>query len=136
MSEFGSYIKQIRESKRMTLNQVALYSEISSAQLSRIENGKRGVPKADTIRKIANALRHDYKDLMRVAGYIDGVDVSKKESFDPLTEIQKLANNLGIEDLSFFDIEEWKNLSKEDFEDIKNHFEYIAYRAKQRKKGK
>ncbi|WP_285850828.1 helix-turn-helix domain-containing protein [Niallia circulans] len=70
MSEFGAYIKKIRESKDLTLNQVALYSEISAAQLSRIETGKRGVPKPATIKKIADALKHDYEELMAVAGYI------------------------------------------------------------------
>lgn len=74
MSEFGAFIKQIRESKSLTLNQVALYSEISAAQLSRIETGKRGVPKPNTIKKIADALKYDYDELMKVAGYIGNVD--------------------------------------------------------------
>ncbi|WBF54869.1 helix-turn-helix domain-containing protein [Lysinibacillus sp. JK80] len=62
MNEFGSYIKKFRESKNMTLNQVALYAEISAAQLSRIETGKRGTPKPPTIEKIARALKVDYND--------------------------------------------------------------------------
>lgn len=74
ISEFGAFIKQIRESKSLTLNQVALYSEISAAQLSRIETGKRGVPKPTTIKKIADALKYDYDELMKVAGYISNDD--------------------------------------------------------------
>ncbi|MGG4470058.1 helix-turn-helix transcriptional regulator [Paenibacillus alvei] len=74
MSEFGAFIKQIRESKSLTLNQVALYSEISAAQLSRIETGKRGIPKPTTIKKISDALKYDYDELMRVAGYIGNDD--------------------------------------------------------------
>jgi len=74
MSEFGAFIKQIRESKSLTLNQVALYSEISAAQLSRIETGKRGIPKPPTIKKISDALKYDYDELMRVAGYISSED--------------------------------------------------------------
>ncbi|WP_445487314.1 helix-turn-helix domain-containing protein [Niallia sp. 03133] len=70
MSEFGTFIKKIRESKSLTLNQVALYSEISAAQLSRIETGKRGIPKPQTIKKISDALKYDYDELMRIAGYI------------------------------------------------------------------
>lgn len=81
LSEFGEYIKQLRESKNMTLNQVAMYSEISAAQLSRIETGKRGVPKPLTIEKIAQALRIDYTELMKVAGYLEdnSKEVKKKE---------------------------------------------------------
>ncbi|AVK85308.1 immunity repressor protein [Lysinibacillus sp. B2A1] len=71
MNEFGDYIKNIRESKNMTLNQVALYAEISAAQLSRIETGKRGTPKPQTIEKIARALKVDYTELMEIAGYLE-----------------------------------------------------------------
>lgn len=71
MTEFGAYIKNIRDSKGMTLNQVALYAEISAAQLSRIETGKRGTPKPQTIEKIAQALKVDYTELMKVAGYVE-----------------------------------------------------------------
>lgn len=71
MNEFGSYIRELRESKGLTLNQVALYSDISAAQLSRIENGKRGVPKPSTIKKISEALKTDYDELMVIAGHIE-----------------------------------------------------------------
>ncbi|WP_285844422.1 helix-turn-helix domain-containing protein [Oceanobacillus profundus] len=71
MNEFGSYIKSLRENKGLTLNQVALYSDISAAQLSRIENGKRGVPKPSTIKQIAEALKTDYEELMVIAGYLE-----------------------------------------------------------------
>ncbi|MFL1998540.1 helix-turn-helix transcriptional regulator [Lysinibacillus irui] len=91
MNEFGNYIKNIRESKNMTLNQVALYAEISAAQLSRIETGKRGTPKPQTIEKIARALKVDYNELMTIAGYIEtdpSVDhLSEKVDSNPkLTE--------------------------------------------------
>lgn len=78
MSEFGKKIKEIRKSKGLTLNQVALYSNISAAQLSRIENGKRGVPKPTTIKKIADALKYDYYELMEIAGYIGDIDLGEE----------------------------------------------------------
>ncbi|WP_366160635.1 helix-turn-helix transcriptional regulator [Bacillus infantis] len=91
MSEFGEYIKKIRESKSLTLNQVALYSEISAAQLSRIETGKRGVPKPPTIQKIADALKVDYEDLMKVAGYINDHKPSKNDEVsDAFYQFEKL----------------------------------------------
>ncbi|RIJ64123.1 helix-turn-helix domain-containing protein [Rummeliibacillus sp. POC4] len=99
MTEFGRYIKQVREEKRMTLNQVALYSEISAAQLSRIENGKRGVPKPSTIEKISQALKVDYNELMRVAGYIekDNSDLpklTKKDERDVAKDLEKIISGL------------------------------------------
>ncbi|MGN7479008.1 helix-turn-helix domain-containing protein [Solibacillus silvestris] len=76
MTDFGAYIKKIRDSKGMTLNQVAMYAEISAAQLSRIETGKRGTPKPQTIEKIAQALKVDYNDLMQIAGYLNEEDIT------------------------------------------------------------
>lgn len=79
MSEFGTYIKKIREQKNMTLNQVAMYADISAAQLSRIETGKRGTPKPQTIEKIAYALKVDYNNLMKIAGYIEDSNSTSNE---------------------------------------------------------
>lgn len=70
MSGFGAYLKRIRESRGMTVNQLAMYSDISAATISRIETGKRGVPKPNTIKKLSAALKIPYGDMMREAGYM------------------------------------------------------------------
>lgn len=70
-TDFGEYLKEKRMKKGFTISQLSLYSGISTAQLSRIENGKRGVPKAENIQKIANALSIPYEEMMEVAGYIN-----------------------------------------------------------------
>lgn len=106
MTEFGTYIKKVRESKNMTLNQVALYAEISAAQLSRIETGKRGTPKPQTIEKIAQALKVDYNDLMRVAGYINNEErlspPVQKDELDIAKRMQQLRDDLmNAEGLAF-----------------------------------
>lgn len=102
MTEFGTYIKKIRESKNLTLNQVALYSEISAAQLSRIETGKRGVPKPTTIKKIAEALRTDYDQLMKVAGYLEETSTkstpSTKDEKDIAKRMEKIRQDLSEDD--------------------------------------
>src|SRR5699024_3675894 len=55
------------------------------------------------------------------------------ETFNSLKELNDFVQDLGIDRIGFFDIEEWKNLSKEDMKDIKRHFEWIAHKAKERK---
>ena len=82
MSDFGEYLKSLRVKKGLTINQLSLYSGISSSQLSRIETGKRGIPKPPTIEKLAQALKIDYNELMKAAGYID----FNGEMLPPLTE--------------------------------------------------
>lgn len=69
-SSFGSYLKQIREQKNWSINQLADLAGISTSQISRIENGKRGVPKPQTIEKIARALNVSYAEMMDRAGYL------------------------------------------------------------------
>lgn len=70
MQEFAAFLRSVREARGMTVNQLAMYSGISAAQLSRIENGKRGVPKPATLQKLAEALKLDYTVLMEKAGYL------------------------------------------------------------------
>ena len=42
---FGPYMKQLREQQGYSINQLAEAAGISNSQISRIENGVRGVPK-------------------------------------------------------------------------------------------
>lgn len=59
------------------MNQLATYSGVSAAGISRIENGKRGVPKPATIKKLADALKIPYEELMQTAGYIETVQETR-----------------------------------------------------------
>lgn len=67
---FGQYLKQLRERKGLTINQLATAAGVSGSQISRIENGLRGVPKPATLRKIAEATEISYEELMEQAGYL------------------------------------------------------------------
>ncbi|NHN29454.1 helix-turn-helix domain-containing protein [Paenibacillus agricola] len=69
-SQFGSYLKSVRLQKGISVNQLAFDSGISNAQISRIENGLRGIPKPVTIRKLAEALKVPYEEMMDQAGHI------------------------------------------------------------------
>lgn len=87
--KFGDELKRIRESKGMTVNQLAMYSEVSSASISRYESGERGIPKPPTIKKIAKGLKMDYTDLMRIAGHTD-------EDHDDRDPVEKLIDYLDV----------------------------------------
>lgn len=80
---FGETLRELREKRGYTVNQLGIYSEVSPALISKIENGKRGIPKPDTIEKLAKGLKMDYTDLMILAGHIDG---DTKESEDEFIE--------------------------------------------------
>lgn len=71
MKTFGTVLRELREKRGMTVNQLGIYSEVSPALISKIENGKRGTPKPETIEKLAKGLKMEYTDLMQEAGYIE-----------------------------------------------------------------
>lgn len=75
---FGSYLKEMRENKGWSINQLAQAADISGSQISRIENGLRGIPKPQTLRKMAEALEVPYEELMNKAGYLQQ-DAAKYE---------------------------------------------------------
>jgi transcriptional regulator with XRE-family HTH domain len=87
MESFGTHLKRIRESRGMTVNQLAMYSGISSASVSRYESGERNAPKPENIKKLAEALKYPYEELMTLAGHLKATE-EKKTSF--LTDPQKL----------------------------------------------
>ncbi|WP_018755147.1 helix-turn-helix domain-containing protein [Paenibacillus terrigena] len=69
--DFGKFLKELREQKELSINQLALKSGVSAPQISRIETGTRGVPKPETIKKLSTALDISSEEMMNVAGYID-----------------------------------------------------------------
>ncbi|PZT51982.1 helix-turn-helix domain-containing protein [Paenibacillus silvae] len=77
-NELGALIKKARDLKGLTLIDVSKKSGISIAQLSRIETGKRGAPKPDTLKKISIALDISFSELMIVAGHINDNDSLKE----------------------------------------------------------
>ncbi|MFS0647456.1 helix-turn-helix domain-containing protein [Siminovitchia sp. 179-K 8D1 HS] len=135
--EFSKYLKKLREENKLSIRQLALYSNVSPAYLSQIENGSRGTPSPEVLKKLYKPLKVPYENLLRAAGYIDE---EKKDpyntNFNPLSEINELVEKYGIEQMGFFDIEEWKNLSPEDVRLIEEHFKMIVKLAKERNKKK
>jgi transcriptional regulator with XRE-family HTH domain len=109
---FGEYLKRIRESKDMTISTLEKASDVSSAQLSRIENGKRDTPKPETIKKIAKGLDTDYSEMMRVAGYV--VDEDLEPNHLKLADIKELSikNEKSLEQIALKLAEETGEVSQ------------------------
>lgn len=59
--DFGSLLKLLREKNNMTLNDLALLTDISSSYIHRLESGERRVPSAEKLSKIAYALEVEPK---------------------------------------------------------------------------
>jgi transcriptional regulator with XRE-family HTH domain len=76
--EFGHYLKSLRKDKGLTIRQVELYSGVSNAYLSQLENGKRGIPSPEILRKLSDCLDVPYEELMKNAGYLDDGQLVKR----------------------------------------------------------
>ncbi len=141
----GEYIKKLREEKNLSINQLALYSGISAAHISRIERGLRE-PSPEILKKLAAALKVSYKDLMKTAGYLDienytssedkqwQPELTEKDKKDIVKELEKLLNDLEhSEGLAFFNGEP---LDDETKEHIKNALKLGLEIAKVKNKQK
>ncbi|KSU63671.1 hypothetical protein AS034_05335 [[Bacillus] enclensis] len=118
---------------KTTQEEVAGRIGISRARYSHYENG-RSEPDTETLNKLA-----DYYDVSvdYLLGRTDDPNETlnnKGSNSSSLDEINNLVKEYGIEQFGFFDIEKWKDLSQEDIEEIKKHFEYVVFQAKQRNK--
>ncbi|MGG4141834.1 helix-turn-helix transcriptional regulator [Paenibacillus algorifonticola] len=79
--EFGEYLRKLRKGKKLTLEALGIEIGYTKAYLSNIENGRRGIPSPEILKKLAPFLGVSHTELMEHAGYI-----SKKE-ITQLTDI-------------------------------------------------
>jgi transcriptional regulator with XRE-family HTH domain len=100
VNQFGEFLKQIRETKHMSLHELSSLSGVSTAQLSRYETGKRNAPKPPSIKKLSEALNYSYNELMIKAGYHVS-EMSEGEIITPKEKelLSKLKNSPEIVDL-------------------------------------
>ncbi|BDC56358.1 hypothetical protein TM2_30270 [Bacillus altitudinis] len=104
-----------------------MYSEVSAAGISRIENGKRGIPKPPTIKKLAGALKVPYEDMMQAAGYIEEASSAHviKEEETVFTQIREAAEQYELDDLEIFNGDIWSTLSKHEIEDLNRYLLFL-----------
>nr|WP_308636151.1 helix-turn-helix transcriptional regulator [Paenibacillus silvisoli] len=98
VENFGSILRRLREQRGFTLNQFAIYAGVSNGLISKIENGKRGTPKPETIEKLAKALKMEYSELMVLAGYSD--EKEKSSSDAAIDSANELIHYLEVLELS------------------------------------
>jgi transcriptional regulator with XRE-family HTH domain len=67
--QLGKYIRHIRIERHETIRALAAQAGIDSGGLARLENGKVGTPRPDTLRALAHALDVSPADLFAMAGY-------------------------------------------------------------------
>ncbi|MFA9559856.1 helix-turn-helix domain-containing protein [Evansella sp. AB-rgal1] len=74
MNTFGENLRKLRKEKGLTVRKLSELSGVAHSYLSQVETGKRGVPKVETLEKIAAGLNIPSIDLLVQAGYINPDD--------------------------------------------------------------
>lgn len=92
--DFGLYLKKKRKERKLTVRQLDLKSGVSHSYISQMENGARGIPSPEILQKLSGPLGVDYNELMKEAGYINGVEVKNTKTAEEISnEIMKLLNS-------------------------------------------
>ncbi|MFP7236001.1 helix-turn-helix domain-containing protein [Bacillus altitudinis] len=70
MKAFGEELRQLRKEKGFSIRKLSELSGVAHSYLSQVETGKRGIPKVETLEKIAAGLNIPLPDLLEMAGYL------------------------------------------------------------------
>lgn len=104
--EFGEKLKELRLSKGLGVNQLALKSGVSASQISRFENGERKDPTFETVKKLSQALgvstsyfddrkkdERDTDNLLIATHVDDGLNEQQKKEVQDFIEFIKMRDH-------------------------------------------
>ena len=78
-SNFGYFLKSLRDRQRMSLRDVEKESGVSNAYIAQLEKGDRPAPSPDILKKLARAYNITVRELLLRAGYLDEPEVTATE---------------------------------------------------------
>ncbi|WLR52430.1 helix-turn-helix transcriptional regulator [Bacillus tianshenii] len=126
----------LRNKHKYTQQKMAEYLGVTRPAYTAYERGSRK-PDYDTLQKIADLydVSVDYLLGRTDKPRLKETTASKQSEndFNALEEIRKLCDEYGIEDFGFFDISKWREMTPDDVEEIRKHFEYIMFQVNKRK---
>ncbi|MGG3965007.1 helix-turn-helix domain-containing protein [Heyndrickxia faecalis] len=130
---YGDRLKRLRDKRNLSQQQLADALNINRSTYARYELGQTQ-PDFETLEKIASFFDVSIDYLIKGEDTTNNSLKSNlpKHENDSLAEINKLIKEYGIEQIGFFDVDKWKNLSKDDIDEIRRHFEWVAQKAKER----
>jgi len=77
---FGKYIKDLRAACNLKQREVEKLCGVSNSYLSQLENGQRGIPSPDILKKLAPVLKVSYEELLVAAGYLPSAALLSRPS--------------------------------------------------------
>jgi transcriptional regulator with XRE-family HTH domain len=86
---FGAYLRSLRKSKKMTLDDVGAIIGNNKGYFSHLENGRRGIPSPKVIRKLSEALGCTHIGMMIKAGHITEEEVLTFRQENGINDLKK-----------------------------------------------
>ena len=126
----GKRLRLLREKSGLSQKFVAEQIGVKNNTLSGYESGNRE-PDSETLTKLADYYEVSTDDLQGRSDNIKGL-TAENNNYHSLNEIDKLIKQYGMEQMGFFDIEQWKFLSPQDIKIVEEHFKMIVKLAKER----
>ncbi|SHH09095.1 helix-turn-helix domain-containing protein [Desulfosporosinus lacus] len=68
--DFADYLSNLIKNKKYSYRQLAMLADIDHSYISKMINGKAGIPSPDILKKLAKPLGISYEELMKAAGYL------------------------------------------------------------------
>jgi len=125
---FYNKLKDLRKLKGFTIRELADRSGVSSAYISQLENGNRGIPSPDVLMKLSEGLNTSYAELMEIAGYLESAQGARTGEAMPGAPVN-LRRFIRENELTFDGIV----LTDEDKEWIERMLSVLFWRERQRK---
>lgn len=119
-------IEVFKKKRNLSQQYMADFLGITRQGCGKYEDGK-SEPDSKSIVKLA-----DFFDV--TTDYLLGNTNNPEYKFDSLAEMKKIVEEYEIQGIFIHNIEDWENLTDEDIRELRSHFEYIAHKAKLRKK--
>lgn len=96
----GEYIAEKRKAKGWSQRDLAAASNISNAEISRLESGKRKEPSPSVLKDIAKALGVQFEELLQAAGILDDYYIERGKEFVASRSDQVIPADLTEEELA------------------------------------
>lgn len=132
---FGKRLRFLRKRRNLTQKDLADRFNVGESTIGMYERDERE-PSFEFVKQLADFFNVTTDYLL---GRTDdpnppGSD-SDNEELGTLASINQLIKEYGIEQMGFFDIEKWKQLSEEEIEEIVKHFEWVVHKAREKNKS-
>ncbi|UPM52493.1 helix-turn-helix transcriptional regulator [Gottfriedia acidiceleris] len=90
---FAEFIRHSRLQKNLSIKCLATKANVSHSYISQIENGKRGIPSTEIIRKLADPLGVPVIELFQIGGYLPIDENDWIEGMNLIRKANSMLNN-------------------------------------------